>query len=91
MERYEELDAFVDITPGSLLQNLKYDILELQNSAVAGVTEEEFARSDKKRPLDPEDRSVTVHICHSPQREVEVLHDRLLAMLEEDPELTPRD
>lgn len=91
MERYEELDAFVDITPGSLLQNLKYDILELQNSAVAGVTAEEFARSDKKRPLDPEDRSVTVHICHSPQREVEVLHDRLLAMLEEDPELTPRD
>ncbi len=91
MERYEELDAFVDITPGSLLQNLKYDILELQNSAVAGVTAEEFARSDKKRPLDHEECSVTVHICHSPQREVEVLHDRLLAMLEEDPELTPRD
>jgi len=91
MERYEELDAFVDITPGSLLQNLKYDILELQNGAVAGVTAEEFSRSDKKRLLDPNDRSVTVHICHSPQREVEILHDRLLTMLEEDPELTPRD
>ena len=26
---------------------------------------------------------VTFHVCHSPQREVEVLHDRLLAMLEE--------
>ncbi|XTZ39197.1 exodeoxyribonuclease V subunit gamma [Salmonella enterica] len=91
MERYEELDAFVDITPGSLLQNLKYDILELQNAAVAGVTAEEFSRSDKKRLLDPDDRSVTIHISHSPQREVEILHDRLLAMLEADPELTPRD
>lgn len=91
MDRYEELDAFVDITPGSLLQNLKYDILELQNSAVAGVTAEEFAHSDKKRTLSLDDRSVTVHVCHSPQREVEILHDRLLAMLEADPELTPRD
>ena len=91
MDRFEELDAFVEITPGPLLQNLQFDMLELQNSAVAGVNAEEFARSDKKRRLDPEDRSVTVHVCHSPQREVEVLHDSLLAMLEADPQLTPRD
>ena len=31
------------------------------------------------------------HICHSPQREVEVLHDRLLAAFAEDPTLKPRD
>ncbi len=55
------------------------------------MTAEEFSRSDKKRRLEPGDRSVTVHVCHSPQREVEILHDRLLAMLEADPELTPRD
>ncbi|MDR8300451.1 hypothetical protein FPK64_22775, partial [Acinetobacter baumannii] len=36
-------------------------------------------------------RSLSIHVCHSPQREVEVLHDRLLAMLEADPTLTPRD
>ncbi len=52
---------------------------------------EEFSRSDNKRPLNPLDSSITFHVCHSPQREVEVLHDRLLAMLEEDPTLTPRD
>ncbi|ROW55569.1 hypothetical protein C3E80_21365, partial [Cronobacter malonaticus] len=28
---------------------------------------------------------------HSPQREVEILHDQLLQMLEADPQLTPRD
>ncbi len=36
LERYQELDAFVDIEPDNLLHNLQYDILELQNSAVAG-------------------------------------------------------
>ncbi|MRS14174.1 exodeoxyribonuclease V subunit gamma [Enterobacteriaceae bacterium RIT691] len=91
LERYQELDAFVDIEPDNLLHNLQYDILELQNSAIAGRTADEFASSRDKRRLNPGDRSLTVNICHSPQREVEVLHDRLLAMLEADPELSPRD
>ncbi|TGC24571.1 exodeoxyribonuclease V subunit gamma [Escherichia sp. E1130] len=91
LESSQELDAFVDVTPDNLLHNIQSDILELENHAVAGVNLEEFSRSDNKRPLDPQDSSITFHVCHSPQREVEVLHDRLLAMLEEDPTLTPRD
>ncbi|MCI1897877.1 MAG: exodeoxyribonuclease V subunit gamma [Enterobacter sp.] len=86
-----DVDAFVDITPDSLLHNVQLDILDLEDRAIAGMTADEFAHSDKKRKLSPDDRSVTVHVCHSPQREVEVLHDRLLAMLQDDPELTPRD
>lgn len=58
---------------------------------MAGRSAEEFAHNHSKRPLALDDRSLTLHVCHSPQREVEVLHDRLLAMLEENPELTPRD
>lgn len=91
LESSQELDAFVDVTPDNLLHNIQSDILELENRAVAGVNIEEFSRSDNKCPLDPLDSSITFHVCHSPQREVEVLHDRLLAMLEEDPTLTPRD
>ncbi|EIS6360821.1 exodeoxyribonuclease V subunit gamma [Escherichia coli] len=91
LESSQELDAFVDVTPDNLLHNIQSDILELENRAVAGVNIEEFSRSDNKRPLDPLDSSITFHVCHSPQREVEVLHDCLLAMLEEDPTLTPRD
>lgn len=91
LESSQELDAFVDVTPDNLLHNIQSDILELENRAVAGVNIEEFSRSDNKRPLEPLDSSITFHVCHSPQREVEVLHDRLLAMLEEDPTLTPRD
>ncbi|MBO9661605.1 exodeoxyribonuclease V subunit gamma [Dokdonella sp.] len=40
---------------------------------------------------DPDDVSLRVHVCHSPLREVEVLHDRLLALFERDPSLAPRD
>lgn len=37
------------------------------------------------------DRSVQVHSCHSPMREVEVLYDQLLDLLEKDRSLTPAD
>ncbi|NIF34095.1 exodeoxyribonuclease V subunit gamma [Enterobacter sp. Cy-643] len=91
LERFEEIDVFVDLEPDNLLHGLQNDLLELKDSQVLGLTAEEYEHSDGKRLLDPNDRSLTFHECHSPQREVEVLHDRLLAMLEADPELTPRD
>jgi exodeoxyribonuclease V gamma subunit len=37
------------------------------------------------------DNSVQIHVCHSPMREVEVLYDQLLEMLNCDHELEPRD
>ncbi len=74
-ERYDD--------PGEkcLLHALQSDILNL-----AGTGEE-----GELRPLDPLDRSVRIHSCHSPLREIEVLYDNILAMLEEYPELSPRD
>lgn len=91
LERFEEIDVFVDIEPDNVLHSLQYDLLELKNSAVLGVTEQEFAHSGNKRLLSRHDHSITFHECHSPQREVEILHDKLLAMLQDDPDLTPRD
>lgn len=37
------------------------------------------------------DDSIRVHACASRMREVEVLHDRLLELIERDPTITPRD
>jgi exodeoxyribonuclease V gamma subunit len=37
------------------------------------------------------DNSIAIHACHGPMREVEVLHDQLLAMLAEDGDLRPQD
>lgn len=38
-----------------------------------------------------DDRSIRIHVCHGPAREIEVLHDRLLDMFDADASLTPRD
>lgn len=39
----------------------------------------------------PEDRSIQVHSCHTPMREVEVLFENLTAMFQADPALLPKD
>ncbi|MFS2225445.1 exodeoxyribonuclease V subunit gamma [Pantoea sp. B65] len=87
----QEVDAFVDISADSLLHAVQRDMLELDDMAVIGVTAEQLASSAQKRRLQPDDRSIALHICHSPQREVEVLQDRLLAMMADHPQLSPRD
>lgn len=42
-------------------------------------------------PLAPEDTSITLHACHGPDRQAEVLRDVLCGLLEDDPTLEPRD
>lgn len=39
----------------------------------------------------PEDRSVQVHSCHGPFRQIDVLREVLLGLLADDPTLEPRD
>ena len=46
---------------------------------------------DARPTLEPSDRSVQVHACHGRARQVEVLRDAILHLLEEDPTLEPRD
>lgn len=77
------IDLFNDEPPSSLLGQLQNDILELRTLA---ETREVWG------PVDvAQDRSVRFHMVHSAQREVEVLHDQLLARFSADPQLSPRD
>jgi exodeoxyribonuclease V gamma subunit len=41
--------------------------------------------------LEEGDPSLTLHVCHSPTRELEVLRDQILAAFEADPTLRPHD
>lgn len=91
IDSVNEISAFVDTNRSSLLENLQQDILDLENHAQLGTTLENYETSIGKRPLAVSDQSVTFHSCHSAQREVEVLQDKLLALFEQDPSLTPRD
>ena len=43
------------------------------------------------RSLADDDDSVQVHSCHGPARQVEVLREVLLGLLQDDPDLEPRD
>lgn len=81
-----EIDLFVEPERQGLLQRLQLDILELSDPAAERVLEH-----DEKALLPDVDSSLQLHNCHSPLREVEVLYDQLLALLDEDPELSPRE
>lgn len=87
----DDIHAFVEIEPHHLLSHLQNDILQLEDHSVIGLTADQFETSQRKRSLALNDRSITIHSCHSPQREVEVLRDYLLTLLDQHPEITPRD
>jgi exodeoxyribonuclease V gamma subunit len=76
----EEFSRFEDPGEGSLLSCIQSDILNLRERG--GIPEERTVVSRG-------DRSIEIHSCHSPMREVEILHDHLLRMLSEDPSLHP--
>jgi len=46
---------------------------------------------DARPRLHPEDRSIQIHACHGRARQVEVVRDAVLHLLEDDPSLEPRD
>jgi exodeoxyribonuclease V gamma subunit len=46
---------------------------------------------DRRPLLAPDDDSIRVHSCHGRGRQVEVLRDAILHLLEDDPSLEPRD
>ncbi|MDT8311478.1 MAG: exodeoxyribonuclease V subunit gamma [Methylophaga sp.] len=64
--------------PADLLSQLKADIYQLDpdNTTI---------------PVDKEDDSLQIHSCHSPLREAEVLHDQLLNLFQQHPDLSPTD
>jgi exodeoxyribonuclease V gamma subunit len=81
----ESSEQFIDPGDATLLARLQQDILDLRDPRKSDPAQ--------RAVLDPADRSLSVHCCHSPLREVQVLHDRLLAFfqtLTEAP-LEPRD
>lgn len=86
-----EIEAFVDVDRDSLLHHMQADILALEDRARLPSSPESFDSSHHKTPLASDDRSIQLHGCHSALREVEVLHDQLLAMFAANPDLSPRD
>ena len=70
------VNAYQEIKSNSLLGQLQSQILHLEN---------------KPLNIAKNDRTLTLHSCHSAMREVEVLHDYLLDLFNQDPNLMPKD
>ena len=73
-------ESFTPPEGDALLRQVQRDIFELR----------ERTRGERGI-VTAGDRSIQVHCCHSPMREVEVLHDHLLGLFETLPGLEPRD
>jgi exodeoxyribonuclease V gamma subunit len=75
--------GFEEPDQGTLLGLIQGDLLDLNDRRTPEPAERTL--------LDPADRSIEVHACHGPHREVQVLHDRLLQCFESLAGLRPRD
>lgn len=74
-----EAPLFAEPRGTHLLARLQRSLLDLSSMA------------DAPLQLDSGDRSIQLHACHSLTRQLEVLHDRLLAMFDADASLRPAD
>ena len=87
LDTLQDLDTvedsrFEDPGEGCLLHAVQSDLLNLRNRGEGDQGSTAITEGD---------RSVQVHSCHSAVREIEVLHDQLLALFESEPGLTPAD
>jgi len=86
----ESIDHHHGLRPGeprTLLATIQRDIREDRQPPGPPLPGE----PDVRPALDSADRTVQIHACHGRARQVEVLRDVVLHLLEDDPTLEPRD
>lgn len=76
---WEDVSVFDDPGDDTVLHSIQSNMLHLRESE----------GKEERRHVSAEDRSVQFHVCHSPMREVDVLRDQILHMMETDPDLRP--
>ncbi|MDH5591919.1 MAG: exodeoxyribonuclease V subunit gamma [Gammaproteobacteria bacterium] len=77
---HQQQTLFIPPQQDHLLGQLQHDIFSLTDM-----------NDRPKQTISKDDDSILIHACHSAMREVEVLHDQLLALFERHPELSPTD
>lgn len=79
---YDEAEAslYREPDPSTMLGQLQADVLHLRHRGAPPRSPDDPGRPPP-RTIDPHDRSICFHACHSPMREVEALHDQLLDLL----------
>jgi exodeoxyribonuclease V gamma subunit len=83
-EHHHELPS---VPGGSLLSRIQDDVRHDRQPPGPPLPGE----PDHRATLDLSDESIQIHACHGRARQVEVLRDAILHLLEDDPTLEPRD
>ena len=73
--REDERDLYVSPERDCVLHTLQADMLALENRGAPG--------QGPRLAIADDDDSLAIHVCHGAMREVEVLHDQLLALLQD--------
>lgn len=84
----QESEYYIEPGRGTLLASVQQDILDCVDRSASLLS---ASNSQVKQALSQQDFSISFHSNYSPLREVEVLHDHLLYLFEQDSTLTPRD
>ncbi|GHU08425.1 RecBCD enzyme subunit RecC [Betaproteobacteria bacterium] len=84
LDNFKDVDIFTPASDTTLLGQLQNDILKLRSPK----PKENYTLHP---PVAADDHSLCFHVAHSAQREVEILHDQLLAAFDADPKLRPRN
>ena len=77
----------VELAEDTLLSRIQADIRADRSPPGAPLP----GLPDARPQLDPADRSVQIHACHGRARQVEILRDAILHLLDEDDTMQPRD
>lgn len=80
--QFQDQSDFREPERKTMLAELQRDMLRLVHRGHGDVA---------SLPLAPDDDSIAIHACHGPMREVEILRDQLMGLLDRDPTLLPDD
>jgi len=88
-------ERFVQSDGAHRLAAVQRDVLDLRLASEGAVDKAANPAADAGSSADAgagaRDDSIQIHVCHSPAREVEVLHDRLLGLFDAHPDIGPAD
>lgn len=83
---------FLMVLTENELQSVEYFQPVTENHLLAQVKQSILTSEVKPSfSFDKADHSIQIHACHSKMREVEVLHNQLLSLFEQYPDLSPKD
>ncbi|ABI82620.1 exodeoxyribonuclease V subunit gamma [Francisella tularensis] len=86
-EQQQELEVFEKFDK----ESLAFEKLTDNNQTQLVSLQRNLLELDCQNHAKQKDLSISINSCHSPLREVQILHDKLLDMIKADPNIKPRD